>query len=292
MIEEQLRRGGVLAEDGDARVRRQMELRAADRNRLAQARGQPRHALADRFAIRTLEHQREQALAQLPEVPPGLAVPLVRFGRQTQDRRAHDLLGDLGGDDLRDVADTVELDDGDRERPLAQRRHRHRLLATSEEAAAVELGKGPLVAPLERVVPRACRGLPDDAQRALRTPGAGACLIGDAVVLQARFRRGAQRQRPAHEQLQELRDGRRPETLDPLAGRIQAAAKARHAVSSAAFQHQAVPSDQDDEIGQSFDQCISAHAGRRFRIATELRAILRTRRPGSRRCTSRQRSAL
>src|SRR5256884_889043 len=142
MIEEQLRRGGVLAEDGDARVRRQMELRAADRNRLAQARGQPRHALADRFAIRTLEHQREQALAQLPEVPPGLTVPLVRFGRQTQDRRAHDLLGDLGGDDLRDVADAVELDDGDRERPLAQRRHRHRLLATSEEAAAVELGTG------------------------------------------------------------------------------------------------------------------------------------------------------
>src|SRR5207248_5586527 len=53
MIEEQLRRRGVLAEDGDAGVRRQMELRAADRNRLAQARGQPRHALADRFASRT-----------------------------------------------------------------------------------------------------------------------------------------------------------------------------------------------------------------------------------------------
>src|SRR5207302_2296220 len=173
MIEEQLRRGGVLAEDGDAGVRRQMELRAADRNRLAQARGQPRHALADRFAIRTLEHQREQALAQLPEVPPGLTVPLVRFGRQTQDRRAHDLLGDLGGDDLRDVADAVELDDGDRERPLAQRRHRHRLLATSEEAAAVELGTGPLVAPLERHRPRPGPAVPVAGHHYLRTPAAG-----------------------------------------------------------------------------------------------------------------------
>src|SRR6185437_3933783 len=94
LLQEELGRGGILSENGNSGMGRQVEFRIARVDRLAQARADRGDAGLDRFPLRTLEYQGEEALAELPEVP--LRLPArTRGGRRRRkpaDREAHYLL--------------------------------------------------------------------------------------------------------------------------------------------------------------------------------------------------------
>ena len=231
-----------------------MELGAEGRDRLAQAGAYAPEAGIDGIAIRALEHHRQETLAQLSQVPPGFLSAGVP-GRQPQDRRAHDLLCDFGGDDLRDIGDAIDVDDGYGERHLAQRSHGHRLLETAQEAAAVELRPGALIGGIQRILRRRGSGA-HDTDRALRTVGAGARLVGASALLEARFRGRARGDRPARELPEQGRHGSRPHGLEPLTGEIPRRPQVGDAVPAATLQHDAIASDEQHEIRQPFDQRI------------------------------------
>ncbi len=93
MIEQHFGRCCVEPENTDTRVRRQMKFRVAHADRLPQARADPRDTRFDSITIRALHDEREQALAQLTEVPHRLVAGNVTgLYREAKNRHAHDLL--------------------------------------------------------------------------------------------------------------------------------------------------------------------------------------------------------
>jgi hypothetical protein len=198
-----------------------MELGTRGGDRLAQAGAHAGEAGADGITVRALEHHRQQTLAQLPQVPPGFpAARVARLSRQPQDRHAHDLLGDFGGDDLGNIGYAIDVDDGDGERHLAQRSQRHRLFETPKEPTAVELQSWALIGALERIIVRSRCRCAHHTDRALGAVGAGARLIGASAVLKARFRRRAHGNRSARQLLEQRGNRPRPDGLEPLADAI------------------------------------------------------------------------
>src|ERR1700716_1775034 len=161
-----------------------MELGLTHANGFTQTGAYLRDTRVDRATIRCFQYQRQETVIQLSQVPPGiLAHGVAGLHRQAQNRRAHDLIGEFGRDDLRDVGNSIYVDDGHCNRLLAERRQRHRLLEAPQEPPPIELRPGALIGRSERAVLRASQHGSNDADSAVGTLGADPRLVISSTVL-------------------------------------------------------------------------------------------------------------
>jgi hypothetical protein len=121
VIQQHLGRGRILAEDGHARIGRQLEIGVADADGLAQARAYGRDTGVDRIAIRSVEDQRQQAVAELPQEPRRLLAIEVGLCRQPEHGSTDEQLGYFGIEALGDIAHAIHMNDGYRCGLFAQR---------------------------------------------------------------------------------------------------------------------------------------------------------------------------
>ncbi len=145
VLQQELWRRCVLAENGNAGVGCQMKLRLPYTDRLAQAGAQLRDAVLDLTAIRRLQNDRQQVVAELPQIPgKPTAVGGILRG-QPEDRRAHDLFGDAWRNDLRDVGNAINVDHRNGNGLFAQGCYGHRLPEAPQKTSTVQLRAGALI---------------------------------------------------------------------------------------------------------------------------------------------------
>ena len=195
-----------------------MEFGISGANGLAQARADLRNTRLDRFPVGALDHDGEQPLAQLTEIPRWVGCAgsgSLRRRRQPADRGAHHLLGYLGGEHLCDVGNTVYVDDGERDGCLAQGGPRQRFLEALQKSAPVEPGRGAYAA-VRWIVRDGAAGRPDDANRAIGASGRHLDGVFAAAAHEAGVDSEALRYRFARQLPEQCGDGGGPGGLERL----------------------------------------------------------------------------
>ena len=172
MVEQHARARRVDAEDADARIRREAKLGVADGDGLAQARRKrsPTQAsMASRSVLSTTSASRFSP--SWPRYQSG-----VRVARGRAASRASAVLMICSDTRVamisRDVGDLVDVQHGDGDGALAQRRDGDRFLEAAQEAAAIELQLPMLAGGLEPAVAR-----PISAGRITQIARSGPCGV-------------------------------------------------------------------------------------------------------------------
>ncbi len=250
MIQQQLRSGSVLPENRNACKRRQMELGLADCHGLAQTGAQRRQAALDRFAIRGLEHQGQQTVAQLSQIPIRLAVLL---HRQAQDHGAHDLLRDARGNDLCDIGYSIQVDDRHGYRRLSQSSERCGLLETFQEAAPIQLRARTLVRRFQSRIVSRNEHRANHAQRTVGSLRTDSHFVFAAVV-EPGLQRGTRGDGLADELRQQRGRLFGPQRIDGLAAGIRGGLEIGDTVPAAMSDDDSVAPHHEHQVRKIVDQ--------------------------------------
>ncbi len=227
-----------------------MKRRIAELYWLTQARGDLRYAGFDGVAIRGFQHHQQHVVAELPQVPPGsFAAAVGGRGRQAQNRRIEELLGNSRVHQLGDVGNTIHLNGGDSRGLLGQRGGRHGLAKAAQKAASIQMRLCPHAGRIQRRACSASRHQADHADCAVRSLGAAACFVAPAAFSEFRLRGAAPRDRLAHHLRQCRRDCCGPQLLAVPWTSAGTRPQFRYAAAAGVGKDHAVAPHQQREIG-------------------------------------------